>query len=232
MVDDDAAPGWPPESHLLQGHLRDAQIMQVLRVGTAIWHTRCTIASGHAFADRAYLLQHLKRAVCDPVYNQSTSRQRQVVAPLPLPVGAVLYRTDGAAKGQGQRDSGSGGAGAVCFGDGGDVVAWMSESLGDVSNNFAEYVGAIRAFERVERQAHPIVALEMDSKLVCCQLRGEWQVRASELKVLFRNAFAILCRMRSAGIRVHIRHIYREYNVEADGRAKASSDGVTASHSW
>ena len=108
----------------------------------------------------------------------------------------------------------------------------MSESLGDVSNNFAEYVGALRALEHVERSGRPSVDIEMDSRLVCCQFRGEWQVAADALKLLFRTAFAIICRLRRSGAIVQLRHIYREFNTDADRRAKNGADGIAAHHTW
>ena len=96
----------------------------------------------------------------------------------------------------------------------------------------AEYVAVIRALERAERRSHPRVVIEMDSMLVCCQLRGEWRFQAEPLKPLFRAAFGILCRIRNIGCQVWIRHIYREHNVEADSKANLGADGITAAHGW
>jgi len=133
---------------------------------------------------------------------------------------------------QSHNDTSAGGAGVVFYEEGTRIEAWMSKSLGDVSNNVAEYVAAIRALERAERCRHQFAIVEMDSMLVCRQLRGEWRVNFANLKSLFRTAFAVLHRIRSAGSHIEIRHIYREHNVEADAQANRGADGITAHDNW
>lgn len=64
------------------------------------------------------------------------------------------------------------------------------------------------------------------------QLSGRWRVKAPELIGVFRQAYRLLNRIRHRGLRVHIAHIYREYNKEADAKANWGADGLTAQYDW
>ena len=223
---------WSAAAHFLQGQLSREQILGILRVGSALWHARCAVARGFAFQSQDDLMMHLRRSVANPFYNRASKRTRHIEPPQPLPGGAVLYRTDGAARGQGRDEETAGGAGAAYFGRLDHVIAWMCVTLGSVTNNVAEYEAVCYALERACRQRHQHTVIETDSMLVCCQLRGEWRIECEELKPSFRQAMAVMNRIRLSGNIVELRHIYREHNVEADALANRGADGVTDNLLW
>ena len=74
--------------------------------------------------------------------------------------------------------------------------------------------------------------LQMDSMLVTNQLCGRWHVVASDLVPYFRQANALLNRIRRRGVVIEIVHIYREFNKDADAKANMGADGTDAQHNW
>lgn len=88
---------------------------------------------------------------------------REIVEPQPLPHGAVLCRSDGAARGQGQDGLVKSGAVAVFSCATGSVSAWCCVSLSDVSNNVSECVGALLVLEPEVRISQQHAVFEMDS---------------------------------------------------------------------
>ena len=232
FCNDESLSPWPPAAHFLQGHLSSDHLVGMLRVSTAVWHVRCVISRGYAFASREDLTSHLYRCLSDPLFHGKEVRQRRVITPLPRALGAVLYRTDGAARGQGQEGATVGGAGVAFFGVGETVIAWMCESLGNVTNNIAEYVAVLCALQRAERLQHHEVVVESDSMLVTRQLRGEWRVMCDQLKPFYRDCMSIMSRVRRVGHVIELRHIYREYNLDADALANRGADGHTDSLMW
>ena len=83
----------------------------------------------------------------------------------------MLYRCDGASRGQGRARAADGEAyfGAVGIVDG-HVVGKRAGQLGQESNNIAEYAGALACLKDAFRRASPSVTLQMDSLLVIRQL--------------------------------------------------------------
>ncbi len=207
-------------------------MLLVMRVNTVAWHVRCIISRGHKFADMAELLQYMVRACSDPNLHMRVRKQRHVVEPPRLPANAVLYRSDGAARGQGRNGEVRSGAGAVYFGTGAEAEAWTCVSLGDVSNNVAEYTGAIMVLERIVRERHAQSVLQMDSMLVVNQLNGQWRIVADDLRPLFREGMSLLNRIRRPGRLIDIQHVYREFNKDADEKANLGANGVTRRHRW
>ncbi len=223
---------WPPCAHFLQDGLSQIQIMLIVRINCVIWHVRCAIASGRGFADRADLVRHMVRMCAEPMYHTRARKERRAVQPAPIPTNAVLYRSDGAARGQGRAGEIKSGAGAVFYGDGAAVEAWACVNLRDVSNNIAEYVGALMVLERIVRQGHEHSVLQMDSMLVTMQLRGGWRVAADDLVPYFRKASALLKQIRQQDLQVDFVHIYREFNKDADEKANLGADGMRQQFNW
>ena len=104
---------WAPWSHFLQGALSTQQILLMLKVNTVVWHVRCLVARGHAFADYDDLLSYARRACTSSLLHKRPSKQRQAVTPAEVPAGVMLYTNDGAARGQSQDAAVQSGAGAV-----------------------------------------------------------------------------------------------------------------------
>ena len=223
---------WPPCAHFLQGQQSSKQITLVLRVNVAVWHVRCLLANGHSFLNDSDLLAYMVRACSDPIFHRKTSKQRRPIAPPVLPANAVLYRSDGAARGQGQSGGVQSGAGAVFFGPGAEVEAWAARSLDDVTNNVAEYAGVLMVLERIERTRPMHSVLQMDSMLVTKQLQGRWRVIASDIVPHYRQASAAITRIRESGLQIDLVHIYREHNKDADAKANLGADGLNVRHCW
>ena len=83
------------------------------------------------------------------------------------------------------------GAGVVSYDASLNIDSWVSVSLGSVSNNVAEYYGAIIALERMERFSQGDCVLQMDSMLVTNQLRGRWRIMSSDLVPHYRKTSAL-----------------------------------------
>ena len=223
---------WPPSGHLLQGSLNKTQILLILRINTVVWHARCLVSKGNMFADRDDLIRYMVRACTDPIWHKRVRKERRPVEPPALPVDAILYRSHGAARGQGNSGQVSSGAGAVCYSADMSIQSWMCVNLGSETNNVAEYVGALAVLERVHRMPHEHSVLQLDSMLVGQQLSGRWRVVAEDLKPYFRRASALLGAIRQQGRRIDIQHVYREYNKEADAKANLGADGMTHRCNW
>ncbi len=108
--------------------------------------------------------------------------------------------------------------------------AWKCVHLDSVSNNIAEYVGAVMVSERIVRTLPADSVLQMDSMLVTNQLCGQWRIIAPDWVPYFRRASALLNRTRRQGSRISFRHIYREFNRDADAKANLGADGTNAEH--
>jgi probable phosphoglycerate mutase len=74
----------------------------------------------------------------------------------------------------------------------GAVLAELAEYLGVVSNNVAEYRGAIAGLEHAYR-VDPAATVEMrlDSKLIVEQMSGRWQIKHPDMRVLAKQARAV-----------------------------------------
>ena len=118
------------------------------------------------------------------------------------------------------------------YGAGGSIEAWISRHLDEATNNVAEYAGALLALERIERTSPAHSVLQMDSMLVTNQLRGCWRVAAPNLVPYFRQANALICRVRQRGLEIDFVHVYREHNKDADAKANQGADGTNAQHNW
>ncbi len=203
-----------------------------MRLNTTLWHVRGLLTRGHVFRDADDMIRYTLRACGDPIFHRRTRRCRQPVEPEPVPANVILYRSDGAARGQGNDETVKSGAGVVVYDQAPSVQAWVSVSLGNVSKNVAEYTGAIIALERTDRLPRQDCVLQMDSMLVTNQLLGQWRVLTSDLRPLYRQANAVLQRLQRRGSQVSIQHIYREFNKDADAKANLGADGVNSQHNW
>lgn len=75
----------------------------------------------------------------------------------------------------------------------GAVLAELAEYLGEVSNNVAEYRGAIAGLEHAcELDPTATVELRLDSKLVVEQMSGRWQIKHPDMRELAKRARAVM----------------------------------------
>jgi ribonuclease HI len=94
----------------------------------------------------------------------------------------------------------------------------------NATNNVAEYVGAIRALERLHGFGYDgPVEVRGDSQLVIRQMRGEYAVRADHLKGYHDR----LVQLAATFARVEWVWVRREENVRADALSKEAIFGAS-----
>eukprot|EP00250_Pteridium_aquilinum_P011264 c19946_g1_i1 orf=356-1849(-) len=121
---------------------------------------------------------------------------------------------DGASKG----NPGKAGAGAILKRPDGTVLCQITKGVGIATCNFAEYQALILGLQAaLDRGIHHIRA-QGDSKLVCCQVMGEWKVKSDNLSTSFVEAMELKERFQSFSIQ----HVYRESNSAADALANTA----------
>ncbi len=127
----------------------------------------------------------------------------------------ILY-TDGAARG----NPGPAAIAVVLLDTRGREIKALGEYIGEATNNEAEYRALLKGLELAI--AHEAEALEIrtDSELLARQLKGDYRVRAQNLKPLHAQAQRELKRLAH----VSVRHIPREQNRHADRLANQALD--------
>jgi len=131
----------------------------------------------------------------------------------------LVVEADGAARG----NPGPASYGAVVRdADTGEVLAERCATLGETTNNVAEYNGLIAALEAAfELDPAARVEVRMDSKLVIEQMAGRWGVKHANLKPLAMKARMLI----PAEDRVSWTWIPRAENGHADRLANQALDG-------
>lgn len=126
----------------------------------------------------------------------------------------TLY-TDGASRG----NPGPAGLGVVLIDAQGREVLKLSESLGHMTNNQAEYWALIRGLEEALRLKPRWLEVRLDSELLARQLEGRYRVKHPRLQPLYQRAKGLLARFPA----VTVGHLPREGNQEADRLAAAAA---------
>jgi ribonuclease HI len=103
----------------------------------------------------------------------------------------------------------------------GATVASLSQKLGIRTNNFAEYSALIAALQYALANGYDGLRAYADSELMVRQINGVYKVKSLELQPLFREAKALISRLKSFSIH----HVPREQNREADRLANLAMDG-------
>lgn len=88
----------------------------------------------------------------------------------------------------------------------------LSESIGEATNNIAEYTALIRGLEWARKAGATAVEVYTDSELVARHISGEYKVRNEGLQPLYAQALALL---RSLG-KARVTHVPRTANRRAD----------------
>jgi ribonuclease HI len=96
--------------------------------------------------------------------------------------------------------------------DSGDVLLERSETIGEATNNIAEYRAVMLGAELVHELGASEVEMIGDSALIAHQLRGEWKVKEAHLRALRDAAREALDRVGEWSIR----NVPRAQNAEAD----------------
>src|SRR3989338_1433334 len=134
----------------------------------------------------------------------------------------ILY-TDGGARG----NPGPAAFGFVLFaiGKGGELkeIARHGETIGQATNNVAEYRALIAALEMAATFRPDAVEVRLDSELIGKQMRGVYRVKDKDLQKLFVQAKQREMKLK----RVVYTLIPRALNKEADKEVNRALDGVT-----
>ena len=110
-----------------------------------------------------------------------------------MPTQLTLF-SDGGARG----NPGPAAIGFVILSDKGQVLMAKSRYLGSRTNNQAEYEALIAALESAIALHAEEVICHLDSELVVKQLNGEYRVKNSELRKLWRQAQELIRSFKKA----------------------------------
>ncbi|MEJ5362903.1 MAG: ribonuclease HI family protein [Spirochaetota bacterium] len=139
----------------------------------------------------------------------------EVLSTIPTESVLTMY-IDGASKG----NPGPAGIGIVIY-DGDDrLVGKVSAYIGKKTNNQAEYIALLRAFQLALFFKTKILKIRSDSELVVRQLSGEYQVNNPNIKKLYERVLELKKQIPN----VKIEHVMRNFNEKADFLAKKAAD--------
>lgn len=132
--------------------------------------------------------------------------------------GAARIHIDGAARG----NPGPAGVGVLIIGPNGQIVERIHRSIGEATNNVAEYRALLLALERAQALGYTDLEVFSDSELLVRQLQGRYQVKHPTLRELHARVRARTGTLR----RFDIQHVPREQNAEADSLANLAIDAA------
>lgn len=123
---------------------------------------------------------------------------------------SIIINIDGASKG----NPGPASIGVAFYKNKGkkELLKEVSESIGNQTNNFAEYTALIRALEISLEEGYKSVEILSDSELVVKQVNKIYKVKDSNIKDLFNKVNSLVSKFSS----FKITHIPREENSKAD----------------
>jgi ribonuclease HI len=120
----------------------------------------------------------------------------------------VVVHTDGAAQG----NPGPAGIGYLIEEESGQILASVSEYIGETTNNVAEYRALIAALKHVRELGFQRVRVLSDSLLMVQQMNGAWSVKHAGLAPLRAEATTLLADFKESAIA----YVPREENRDAD----------------
>ena len=134
----------------------------------------------------------------------------------------VVVHVDGGARG----NPGPAAVGAVIATPAGEVLEEASATIGDATNNVAEYRALLLGLARARELGASRVKVVNDSELVARQVRGEYKVKHAGLKPLHAAARQAL----QAFDAWELRSVPRAQNARADELVNAALDAAGAGH--
>ena len=224
---------------MMQVDLDGASVAGVVAIFHAVWDIRAMCRRGISYEGHAQLVELIWKSLlcpwlmrCSPTKCRQQRRAERVREPNPVP-DTVMYRSDGASRGQGGSEDSVAGWGAAVWRaapHGQGTGAPLAEARGflgrNVSNNVAEYHGLLQCMRRAARADDRCVMFEVDSMLLAMQLARyrPWACRSENLLDLHRECVRLGERMAETGVAWNIRHVYREFNQVADSLANRAID--------
>jgi ribonuclease HI len=118
---------------------------------------------------------------------------------------------------------GPAGYGVYIVDDAGHVLAELSGSLGNTTNNIAEYNGLIAALQWAVDNKVTQITIKGDSLLIVEQMRGNYKVKNEGLRPLHMQARMLVMQIGD----VKFEHVRRELNKEADRLSNVGMDANT-----
>ena len=115
---------------------------------------------------------------------------------------------------------GPAGYGVYIVDEAGNVLAELSGSLGNTTNNIAEYNGLIAALQWAVDHNLTAITIKGDSLLIVEQMRGNYKVKNEGLKPLHMQARMLAMQIGN----VKFEHVRRELNKEADRLSNVGMD--------
>lgn len=129
----------------------------------------------------------------------------------------ALIHIDGGARG----NPGPAAAGvSITTPDGSEALHEAGYWLGAMTNNEAEYQGLLHALKAAGELGFESIHVRSDSELMVKQIKGQYRVKAANLKPLFTEARDLLDGFAQWGIE----HVRREKNKRADQLANLAMD--------
>jgi ribonuclease HI len=133
-------------------------------------------------------------------------------------MGKLTVNVDGGARG----NPGPAAIGVVVRNDDGAVVEQVGETIGEATNNVAEYRALLRGIELAAAHGADEVELIGDSELIVRQIEGRYKVKHADMKELHAQAKAMLADFGGWSIR----HVKRAENADADKLVNEALDGA------
>ncbi len=128
----------------------------------------------------------------------------------------IIIHSDGGARG----NPGPAGIGATLKNEKGELLATVSEYIGEATNNIAEYKAIIAAMEKAKTLGATELVCYLDSELVVKQLNKEYKVKNAGLAPLYIKIHNLSINFK----KITYIHIRRELNKEADALANEAMD--------
>jgi ribonuclease HI len=133
-------------------------------------------------------------------------------------MGKLIVNVDGGARG----NPGPAAIGVVVRNEDGAIVEAIGETIGNQTNNVAEYRALIRGIELAAAHGATEVELIGDSQLIVRQVEGRYKVKHAAMKDLHAEAKKLLTNFDSWSIR----DVRREQNGDADRLVNEALDGA------
>jgi ribonuclease HI len=137
------------------------------------------------------------------------------------PTERFILLTDGASRG----NPGPAGIGVVILNSDNQVLEEIAESIGECTNNEAEYQALARGIRRAQELGARELLIKSDSELIVKQLNGVYRVKSRNLLPLCREVMTLL----RGFAKWQAAHISREENARADMLANL---GVKQDKGW
>jgi len=128
----------------------------------------------------------------------------------------LTIHSDGGARG----NPGPAGIGATLKNEKGELVASVSEYIGETTNNIAEYKAIMAGIEKAKELGATELDCYLDSELVVKQLKKEYKVKNAGLAPLYLK----IHNLSQSFKKITYTHVRRELNKEADALANEAMD--------